>query len=183
MTPQTLLLYHYQKVSHGNHPVPNLPSEGEFLPWKDRFLSLRCLHLLSHVKQDPTADASMPSGRLETASSWLCCKGEDDSGSLFFPPFSAAQFPKPLTESKTWFGWGWALPRVQWRSGRWRALGKTQVTEWQHAQQCRQGQWSPSLSSGQDKMTQQTKAFSKANSVDLTSSKGNVWAFALLPSV
>lgn len=52
-------------------------------------------------KQDPTADASMPSGRLETALSWLCCKGKDDSGGLeevFFPSLSAAQFPNPFTK-------------------------------------------------------------------------------------
>lgn len=51
MTPQMLLLYYYQKVSHGTRPVPNLPSECEFFPWKKHFLCLQHLHLLSHVSR------------------------------------------------------------------------------------------------------------------------------------
>lgn len=137
---QTWVLYHYQKLSLGKHPVPKPPSE--FLPQKDHFLSLWHLHLLSYLKQDLIPDASMPRGRLETAFSWLCCKGEDNSGSLLllliFFPSSAAQFPSPFPESKAWLGSGWALcsaePSVPllhiwWRSGRWLPLWKTWVSD------------------------------------------------------
>lgn len=87
ITPQTLLLSHYLKVSHRKHPVPDLPSQGEFLPWKKQVLSLQHLHLLSQVMQDPTPDASRPSRALDTAFHCLWGKGVDDSRSLFPPSF------------------------------------------------------------------------------------------------
>lgn len=129
-TPQTLLLNHYPKVSHGNHPVPGLPSEGEFLPWKKQVLTLQHLHLLSQVMQDPTPDASRPSRMLETAFHWLCGKGVDDSRSLF--PSFVLVLPSSLTtlqKAKHKFGLDragsdWALLHVQCQAERWLALGR-----------------------------------------------------------
>lgn len=39
-TPQMLLLNHYQKVNHGNHPVPDLSSEGVSPLEESGFISL-----------------------------------------------------------------------------------------------------------------------------------------------
>lgn len=100
MTPQNQLLYHRQKVNPGDQPVHSLPSEGRFPPQKELFSSLWDLHLLSHRKQDPVPDASAPRGRMEAAFSWLPCKGEDDSESLFSFPLVLPNSPTPFQKAK-----------------------------------------------------------------------------------
>lgn len=99
-TPQNQLLYHCKKVNPGDQPFHSLPSEGRFPSQKEHFSSLWHLHLLSHRKRDPVPDASPPRGRMEAAFSWLPCKGEDDSESLFSFLLVLPNSPAPFQKAK-----------------------------------------------------------------------------------